>query len=113
MIFRRWVIRLASVHHKRTAVDGSFRSNKPPRPAIVSTRLPRACPPRVQRDYRSIWDRTARFQNVFLHDAFRFVAIIGAVQERRVASASDGHHIQLPAFRISKPDPLQFLRSWN
>ena len=40
---------------------------------------------------------------------FRFVAIIGAVHERRVAAAFDGNHIELPAFRISEPDPLQFL----
>src|SRR5450759_4644660 len=42
---------------------------------------------------------------------FRCVAIIGAVHERRVAAASDGNHIELPAFRISEPDPypLQFL----
>ena len=40
---------------------------------------------------------------------FQFVAIIAAVHERRVAAASDGNHIELPAFRISEPDPLQFL----
>jgi hypothetical protein len=40
---------------------------------------------------------------------FRFVAVIGAVHERRAAPASDGNHIELPAFRISEPDPLQFL----
>jgi hypothetical protein len=40
---------------------------------------------------------------------FQFVAIIAAVHERRVAVASDGNHIELPAFRVSEPDPLQFL----
>jgi hypothetical protein len=29
---------------------------------------------------------------------FRLAAIIGAVHERRVAAASDGNHIELPAF---------------
>jgi len=38
-----------------------------------------------------------------------FVAIIGAVHAGRVAAASDGNHIELPAFRFSEPDPLQFL----
>ena len=32
---------------------------------------------------------------------FRFVAVIGAVHERRAAAASDGNHIELLAFRIS------------
>src|ERR1039458_9295039 len=43
---------------------------------------------------------------------FRFVAIIGAVHERRVAAAFDGNHIELPkeAIKVFMPRPQLFIR---
>ena len=47
-------------------------------------------------------------------DAFSVRCGNGTVHERRAAAASDGNHIELPAFRISEPDPLpEHIRSDN